>query len=93
MTKKEAVKMGLEDITQKLVKRLKEQGTDTDKVVYSICIGDIAECIAEALKDAALSLSEEKLSDLIEKGIRASEWIDWSGPIQYAISDAMNQNF
>jgi hypothetical protein len=83
----------VEDITQKLVKRLKEQGTDTDKVVYSICIGDIAECVAEVLEDASLSLndlSDKKLSALIEKGIRASEWIDWSRPIQRAIADAVN---
>ena len=77
------------DITQKLVERAKSKGIDTDEVVYSLCVGDIIECIADYYEEDALSFSDDKLNALIDKGIRtfekASEYIDWRGTIESAL--------
>ncbi len=73
------------DITQKLIHKAIEKGIDTDKVVYSICIGDVIESIAEHYEDEALQFSDEKMSELTEKGIKATEYIPWSKTITTAL--------
>ncbi len=73
------------DITQKLIQRAKEKGIDTDEVIYSICIGDVIECIAESFEEEALSLSHDRLKELIEKGIKGTEHISWSETITVAL--------
>jgi len=73
------------DTTETLIKRFERRGIDTDKIVYSICVGDIAECIAEVFEEKALSFSDEEIDTLIEKGIKALEWILWSEPVEGAL--------
>jgi hypothetical protein len=70
------------DITQNLIERAKSKGINTDKVVYSLCIGDIIECIADAYEEDALSFSESTLNELMKKGIKATEYISWSDTIE-----------
>ena len=73
------------DITQRLIERAKAKGINTDEVVYSICIGDIIECIADVYEKEALLLSDDKLNEFIEKGIKAAEYIPWSNTIESSI--------
>jgi hypothetical protein len=73
------------DITQKSIDGAKAKGMNTDEVVYSICTGDIIECITNVYEEKALSLSDDKLNELIEKGIKATEWISWSDTIEGAL--------
>jgi lactate dehydrogenase-like 2-hydroxyacid dehydrogenase len=77
------------DITQRLVERARAKGINTDEVVYSICIGDIIECIADVYEEEAFSFSDDKLNEFIEKGIKATEWISWSDTIEKNIYDVL----
>ena len=69
-------------VTQELIKRITARGINTDEIVYSICIGDIIECIAEVYGEDALNFSDNKLDELIEKGIKATGLIPWSDTIE-----------
>ena len=75
------------DSKQKLIERAKAQGINTDEVVYSLCIGDIIECIGDVYDEEALSFSETKLKELIEKGIKATEHISWSETMEIGLRD------
>lgn len=71
------------DRTQKLISQAKKAGIDTDQVVYSVCIGDVIECIAENTGEKEISTSE--LKELIEVGIEGTEHIDWDSPIRWTL--------
>ncbi len=73
------------NITQQLIQKANEKGINTDEVVYSICIGDVIECIAESFEEEALDYSDDKLKELIEKGIKGTEYISWSETITAAL--------
>ena len=75
------------DVTQRLIERAKRKGMNTDEVVYSICIGDVIECIADVYEEKALSFSDDRFKELIEKGIKAAEYIPWSETIESRIYD------
>ena len=73
------------DNTQRLIKKAKEMGINTDEIVYSVCIGDVIDAIAETLVDDLeidIEYVEEHLEELVETGIRGCENIDWSTPIE-----------
>jgi hypothetical protein len=69
-------------VTQERIKHIKARGIDTDEIVYSICIGDIIGCIADVYGEDALSFSDNKLNELIEKGVKATGLIPWSDTIE-----------
>ena len=69
-------------VTQELIKRITAKGINANEIVYSICIGDIIECIAEVYEEDALNFSDNKLDELIEKGIKATGLIPWSDTIE-----------
>ena len=69
-------------VTQELIKRITAKGINANEIVYSICIGDIIECIADVYEEDALSFSDNKLDELIEKGIKATGLIPWSDTIE-----------
>ena len=88
MAEKESESMSA--ITWSLIKKAKEWGIDTDKVVYSVCIGDIIEIIAESSVVLDLipgAITKEKLEELIDIGAKGSENIDWYTAIETAIID------
>lgn len=76
------------DTTQILIKGLKDCGTDPDKVVYSLCVGDIVECITEIYGEEALEFTNEILQELIDIGIEGTENIDWWKPIEFSLKES-----
>ncbi len=78
------------DSTQRLIVKAKEMGIDTDEVVYSVCIGDVIDTIAETLVDnfgIDIEYVAAHLKEIVEIGIRGCEYIDWSRPIEDYLKD------
>ncbi len=73
------------DTTQELIKKAKGQGIDPNEVVYSICIGDVIECIAEFYEQESLEFPIERIKELIQKGIKGLGWLIWDGIITTAL--------
>ena len=78
------------DSTQKLIKKAKEMGINTDEVIYSVCIGDVIEVIAKTLVDN-MGVDEEYVAEylieLIEVGVSGCKNIDWSFPTETYLID------
>jgi hypothetical protein len=75
------------DLTQKLIKRAQETGLNPDEVVYSVCLGDVLECLAEVYEAEALAFTDSKLNELVEQGIKATEFIPWSETIEARLKE------
>ncbi len=73
------------DIKEVLIEKAKEQGIDPDEVVYSICIADILECIAEYYEEDCLKFPLDKIKALIEKGVKRLDWLAWNETITLAL--------
>lgn len=76
------------NIAEVLIKRLKEHCVNTDTVVYSLCVGDIVECVAEVYGEKALEFTGEKLHELINTGVEGTENIDWWKPIEFSLKES-----
>lgn len=69
-----------------LMNRLKKYGINKDKIVYSVCIEDIVQVIADVFEDKALSLSDDEIDELIKKGTKGLEnGLLWYETIEIAI--------
>ena len=76
------------DVTQKLIERLKHQGVNTGEVIYSVCVEDVVECIAEVFGEKVLNLSDEELKELVDIGVEGTEHIDWLSPIEFKLKES-----
>lgn len=77
--------------TQRLIKRLKDCGVNTDEVIYSLCVGDIVECVAEVYGEEVLNLTDEELKEIVDMGVKSTEHIDWCSPIEYSLEKPIHE--
>jgi len=80
------------DVTQKLIERLKHQGVNTGEVIYSVCVEDVVECIAEVFGEKASNMPAEELKELVDVGVEGTEHIDWWNPIVCKLNDSFHSD-